>query len=620
MARKPKNPSRFGGLNLIDIVMGSLSLLSLRQKIAIYSLSIARVLTNLLDVFGLAIIGLIGTIAVGSPVDIVSLDFLGLDDESLLVLLLAVAGVGFVLKTVFGLLLARFTVLYLAKIEVLFADELAKHIFTGEFSDVRGKSQPEIEWAILRSSNRAFPGVLGQLMSLLAEASLALMIFCFLVLTDWQLAIAVAVYFALILLAFQGYSSYVVKSLGAEFAESSVAVSQSLVDLTAAHRELRILSKTSIYLDRLSHHRARAARADALNLYLSAIPRLLVELGLIVGVVLFVASQLVFGNGIGSLVTLGVFLMGSLRMMSALLPLQRSFHYLKFEGALALSAQDLLRRYRGMAGTAVPENVPSRNSVSSIASGFTGNGVEIAVSGLSFEYDDNEEKVTVLQDVSFNVEGGSTVALIGPSGAGKSTLVDLMLGLLRPGRGNVYFDGQSPSEFLSSEPNSIGYVPQSPGLVSGSIRDNIALGIPPEKIDQAALSDAIEASQLADFVAALPGGLSASIGKHTDALSGGQIQRIGLARALYHKPRLLVLDEATSALDAETEAAIASGVELLAGHTTVVIVAHRLSTIQNADNVIVLDRGSIVASGTFAELRNSSALVRDYVRLMSFHE
>jgi ATP-binding cassette subfamily C protein len=157
-------------------------------------------------------------------------------------------------------------------------------------------------------------------------------------------------------------------------------------------------------------------------------------------------------------------------------------------------------------------------------------------------------------------------------------------------------------------------------LVSGTIEQNIALGVPFEEIDQVALWAAINAAKLSELVSSLPDGVKSSLGKQSDSLSGGQLQRLGLARALYTNPRLLVLDEATSALDAETEATISESLALLKGHTTLIVVAHRLSTVQKADVIHVLAEGLIIASGTFQELRNGSPLVKRYVQLMSFDD
>jgi ATP-binding cassette subfamily C protein len=307
-------------------------------------------------------------------------------------------------------------------------------------------------------------------------------------------------------------------------------------------------------------------------------------------------------------------------MMSALLPLQRAFQFIKYETPGALAAQNLLwdLKNSGEVNTdGISLTAAARNQFSTAD---THGGIGVVIDHVSFEYDDAAEPTVVLRDIAVRIEAGSTVAMIGPSGAGKSTLVDLVLGLHEPTTGEILCAGMSPVMLRALCPGSISYVPQKPGLVSGTIEQNIALGVPAEEIDEIALWEAINAAQLTDLVDALPQGVKSSLGKHSDSLSGGQLQRLGVARALYTRPRLLVLDEATSALDAETESAIAQSLALLKGHTTLIIVAHRLSTIQKADAIHVLDGGRIIASGTFQELQKGSPLVKKYVQLMSFDE
>jgi len=159
---------------------------------------------------------------------------------------------------------------------------------------------------------------------------------------------------------------------------------------------------------------------------------------------------------------------------------------------------------------------------------------------------------------------------------------------------------------------------KKPGLVSGTIAQNVALGVPQEDIDDSQVREALRKAQLLSFVEALPEGIHASLGSHSDSLSGGQIQRLGFARALYTEPHLVILDEATSALDAATEASVAASIKEVGDETTVVVIAHRLSTIQDADEVYVVDEGKIVASGTFTAVRKAVPMVEEYVQLMSF--
>jgi ATP-binding cassette subfamily C protein len=605
---------------MLHALRRSWNLLSRRQKTALSLLAAARVLANGLDIVGIAMIGAVGALALSPTISVPLVDQLNIPRDNLLVFILLAAGLVFIIKTVFGLVLARTTLLYLAKVETIFSIRVANSIFSGSHSRIRQQSQPEIEWAILRSTQKAFTGFLGNAVGFVAEASLAILVFGFLFFTDWTLALAVTLYFSLILVFFQLYSRGRLSAAGEDFAQGSISVSDAIKNLTSAFKEISVLAKTPTFIKILAESRGKVARADATNLYFISVPRLIVELGLIVGAIGFVAFQYSRYEELTSLATFGVFIMGSLRMMSALLPLQRAFQFIKYETPGALAAQNLLwdLKNSGEVNTdGISLTAAARNQFSTAD---THGGIGVVIDHVSFEYDDAAEPTVVLRDIAVRIEAGSTVAMIGPSGAGKSTLVDLVLGLHEPTTGEILCAGMSPVMLRALCPGSISYVPQKPGLVSGTIEQNIALGVPAEEIDEIALWEAINAAQLTDLVDALPQGVKSSLGKHSDSLSGGQLQRLGVARALYTRPRLLVLDEATSALDAETESAIAQSLALLKGHTTLIIVAHRLSTIQKADAIHVLDGGRIIASGTFQELRKGSPLVKKYVQLMSFDE
>jgi ABC-type multidrug transport system fused ATPase/permease subunit len=607
-------------VSLLSAVGRSWGLLSRRQQTALGLLAIARIIANGLDILGIAMIGIVVAVALDSTVSVPVLGDLGMNQQQLVTLTLLSAGLVFIIKTAGGLILSRTTLLYLAKIETQFSVEIARSIFLGSDSRLRKQSPSEIEWSILRSPHAAFSGFLGSFIALVAEGSLAVLVFAFLFYTDWVLAIAATVYFAIILTLFNFFSQSALLGAGRDLHEGSIAVNEAIKNLTSAFKEISVLTRTEFFLSPLAESRGKVARGDANRHYLGSIPRLLVELGLIAGAIGFVAFQYSRDGGLSSLVTFGVFLMGSLRMMSALLPLQRAFESIKFGTSSALAAQDLMRlaleRQTEQRGHSETDSARSQSPLVLTS----GDKLGIDIDRVSFFYDDIEPSRPVLKDLSLSIAPGSTVALVGPSGAGKSTLIDLILGMLEPSDGTIVCGGLSPKMLRSLHPGLISYVPQKPGLVAGSFEQNIALGVPPEQIDHKALAMAIERAQLTQLLESLPDGAKSSLGKHTDSLSGGQIQRLGLARALYTSPRLLVLDEATSALDAETESAISESLASLGPSTTIVIVAHRLSTVQTADVIHVLDDGKIVASGTFKELRKASPLVRRYVELMSFDD
>jgi ABC-type multidrug transport system fused ATPase/permease subunit len=212
----------------------------------------------------------------------------------------------------------------------------------------------------------------------------------------------------------------------------------------------------------------------------------------------------------------------------------------------------------------------------------------------------------VLQDISLEVNPGKSLALVGSTGAGKSTLADVALGVLAPDSGTVLVGGLPPREAIDMWPGAIAYVPQTVALISGSVRENVALGIPNDLIDDTLVWEALERAHLGNFLRDERDGLSTVVGERGFRLSGGQRQRLGIARALYTRPKLLILDEATSALDAETEQAIVETLQELEGQVTTITVAHRLVTVRHADELLYLDRGVISARGNFDQIRSES--------------
>jgi len=247
-----------------------------------------------------------------------------------------------------------------------------------------------------------------------------------------------------------------------------------------------------------------------------------------------------------------------------------------------------------------------------------GAGLAVMMEGVTYTH--VGQKDSTIKSVSIEIPGGSYAAVVGPSGAGKTTLVDLILGLYDPDSGLIQLDGVDPRLVREQTPGLISYVPQRPGLVSGAVAENIALGVAKDQIDAERVREALRDAELLQYVESLPEGIWTNIGEHADSLSGGQAQRLGLARALYTKPRLIILDEATSALDAATEASVTSSIHDLGGDSTVIVIAHRLSTIQHADVVHVMEDGRVVASGTFKQVRQAVPMIEEYVQLMSFDD
>jgi ATP-binding cassette subfamily C protein len=315
--------------------------------------------------------------------------------------------------------------------------------------------------------------------------------------------------------------------------------------------------------------------------------------------------QVSSGEIASSAATIGVFLSGGLRLTSSLLPLQAALLIIKQATPPANRALDFLDPNKTVDAS---ENMQSQTE-------YLGGPLDVSIRDISFSYQTSE--FDALTGISLEIPKGSQAAIFGASGGGKSTLADLILGLLEPTSGSVHLGGAEPRTLINSQPGILGYVPQRPGMISGTIYQNIVLGLEPHLVDRERLSQAIDDAHLTGFIGSLPDGLDTDIGKRKDELSGGQLQRIGLARALYSQPKLLVMDEATSALDAESENEINRALDNMRGKVTVILIAHRLNTIQKSDKVFLLEQGKISASGVFAELLRTNKTVEKMAKLMA---
>lgn len=304
--------------------------------------------------------------------------------------------------------------------------------------------------------------------------------------------------------------------------------------------------------------------------------------------------------------------------MASLIPLQNALASVKTQVEQSKLALQLLHEASHVKSSFVlrPKSVERESRIETDEVSSAPAGIELK--NINFSYPGAASPALI--DVSIKIVPGDHVAFVGPSGAGKTTLVDLILGLLEPSSGELIIGGEPMNGSSPAQPWNVAYVPQRPGLVSGSIAENVALGVEGSLVEEEKVWLALKAAHLQDFVSELPEGIHTSVGTQKQAFSGGQIQRLGLARALYTEPKLIILDEATSALDAASEAYISKSLEMLGRDVTVLVIAHRLSTIQHSDCVYFMQDGRIAASGTFAHLRKTVPTIAEYVKLMSFSD
>jgi ABC-type multidrug transport system fused ATPase/permease subunit len=347
-------------------------------------------------------------------------------------------------------------------------------------------------------------------------------------------------------------------------------------------KDVKLLGRESNFLDQFGEHTAQSVRVGQYQATLQMLPRLWLEVLAVVGLATLVIAMLAQGRETATIMpTLGLFAAAAFRLMPSVNRMISAIQVLRFSLPVVNSLHEELKLAsaeppRGRQGPAVP-----------------GLQSEVQLAGVTFTYP--AAATPALTDLSLRIRKSESVGFVGPSGSGKSTLVDVVLGLLTPNAGQVLVDGEDIQKNLRAWQDQIGYVPQSIYLTDDTLRRNVAFGLPDDAIDEAAVRRAIGAAQLEEFVAGLPKGLDTIIGERGIRLSGGQRQRIGIARALYHDPAVLVLDEATSALDTDTERGVMQAVNALQRSKTVLIVAHRLSTVSGCDRRYQLEQGRIVA-------------------------
>ena len=593
--------------DLLKTLMRTGRALHAREKNTLVFLAIVRSATGLIDLAALALLASAVTLATGGRIPQQLEGLLGDSTPPPVGLLLVVSGALFLFRSFTSLLLTRVSARYLAHLETTYTELVAGEVFRGNLSNFRRFSRQQIEWALLRSTENLLSGFVGQMLQVLSDLTLMVLIVTLFFLTDPLAAALILTYLILIAVGYQSLAGKRIRRAGEALTSHSVTFSRVLSDMVSSFREMAVLNASDAYLAKLNSARSNVAFARASDQFISAIPRAILEAGLVVGAIIFAGLQVsALDEGI-DYGALTIFIAGSLRLMSVVLPLQRSVSNMLFLKGPSESGLDFIER-----------SIDDRNETSSRGPVELGHSpvmtapLSVDLSRVSFEFPD--DNVEVLSNISLGVRPGQVVAFVGRSGAGKSTLADLIIGLHEPSAGVVRLSGLAPSDLRNLHPGAIGYVPQKPGIVSGTILENLALGVPPSLVDPDRAEKALRDSALYDVVLSLDEGMNSQLGEQQDGLSGGQLQRLGLARALYFAPRLLILDEATSALDPETEAAISESINRLRSTCTVIVIAHRLTTIKNADQIFLIDNGKNVAQGDFSSLRKKSDLFRNFIQ------
>lgn len=545
------------------------SLLSKREKSKIAYLTILMVIGGFLELLGVAgIFPLISAITEGRVSDINNITMLSLG-------LLCV----YVIKNLFLMYMYSQVYKFVYDGRSKLATRLLEQYMKEDYEFHLGRNMAVIQRAV-RSDVDGFYHLVRCLLQLMSELIICMVLAALLFVSDFWMALFLVVLLGLCVSTVVVISRKKAKKLGADDMVAGSKMNQWLMQGIGGIKEIKLLSREDYFVNSFKEYSDKSSDNQRKQQVLIQLPRLLTETVSIGAVLLWLVIVAAYGMDLLSIVpTLAVFAVAAFR----LLPSVGKINGLLADYNFYRPRVDFI--YEDMHG--VQEITECNKSDDKIIS-FN---ESIELSDVSFAYTGTDKYI--LDKVSLSIARGESVGVVGPSGAGKTTLVDVIMGLLKISAGDIKVDGVSVFEGLSSWQRLIGYVPQNIYLSDDSIRHNIAFGIPDEEIDDDRISECIKEARLLDLVSELSEGVETVIGDRGIRLSGGQRQRIAIARALYFSPEVLVLDEATSSLDNDTEAAVMEAIEALHGKVTMIVVAHRLSTIEKCDKVYRVEDGKV---------------------------
>jgi len=585
-----------------------------KDSVQLWLFAVARIASSALDFAALAGIGLLATIftAVTSPTASGSVEVPIVGEiavsEATAVLIAMGTLLAFGFKSLFTVLINLRTALLLAKIEGDLTEKLTKEFFRPASRMAASmRSNVSAYQTDVMVSTGAISVFLNARLQAISESIFIVSMLSVFAAVNLIATIFTIIYVLIVIGVLNLLISKRLKRNSAKVASGSQKALEVSRDLFGVRREAIAFGRVDYFISRVVEGKRESSNASAINSAINLLPRYVVETALIAGIFLFVGSVVLFSDLQSQAVTIGVFLAGGLRLVTSILPLQSAYIAMVSSGETAKRAfANLVEILASPADTTVPKKQD-----------LDLNKAFLEFQGVTFSYSGAE--ITAIEDVSFTAKKGEKTAIVGPSGAGKSTIFELATGFVRPAHGFVQVYGQDPTSLLRSRPGILGVVPQRPHLISGTLAQNVSLDFE-EAPEESRVRDCLEKAQLSHILAWDAAGLNMEISSDSGRLSGGEIQRLGIARALYRNPDFIFLDEATSALDAKTEDEVTQAIDALSESLGVILIAHRLSTVMNADKIIYLDKGKVVTQGTFAELKKQVPDFAKAVQLMDLGE
>jgi ABC-type multidrug transport system fused ATPase/permease subunit len=570
---------------------------------------------SILDMFGVALIGLVGALAVrgvqtsasGSRLEGV-LEYLNLDNATIqfsVAVLGLVAAFSFLCKTAMSAIVTKKVLSFLSRKSADISHILATRVIGANIQVVERMPQQEVTYALTTGAVSLTVGVMGGAITLISDLILVFLLLLLLIVLSPNVAIPITVIFVLTGLMLNRLMHKKALKLGLERWNLVVKSNTGILDALLVQRTIYTSNLSSHFRNKIFQARLSVSRNIAETEFMPYTTKYVIEVVLVVFSFLLAATQFFTQDATKAVASLLLFMAAGMRIAPAVMRMQQASIQVVGSLSNSNSSLEILKNLNPPQMVAPVETRAKSDRESKVV---------IECMNLSFKYEGNTWPT--LKSINLSVESGRLLAIVGPSGSGKSTLADVLLGVLNPTNGRVLINGLSPEALVRLRPNDVGYVPQKTHLLSDTVLANVFMA---EKIDLdlSLFWSIMEILDLKSFISALPRGAQTVIGDGGIRLSGGQAQRIGIARALIKQPKVVILDEATSALDAQVEEQISKAISMMRNQgVCVVIIAHRLSTVRNADEIVYLEDGKIEARGNFETVRQKIPNFNEQARLM----